>query len=236
MTTGATANVKTEEPIPAGPVGAVSAVDHVIDSIKRGIRHGRYVLGQQLVEPDIMREFQVSRGSVREALRRLEADGIVQIELYRGASIRKISRREFAETNQIRALLEGFAAARAAEWIDAAQRKQLIDIERRWDRGIPNWSYAEYNEMFHALVVEAARHNELPGYLEQANLSVFELQFHRIQRAPSAVRRSRLEHGRVVKAILKGDAKGADRAMRQHVHNSGQAILDAAEGFFSGES
>jgi DNA-binding GntR family transcriptional regulator len=211
----------------------VSAVDHVIESIKSGIRQGRYVPGQRLIEPDMMREFHVSRGSVREALRCLESDGLVQIEFYRGARIRKMTRAEFIEANQIRGLLEGFGAALAAETMDGSERKRLTELEQNWDRGNKGWTYAEYNERFHSLILESSRHKQLPIYVEQVQLLLFDLQFHRIQRSPKAIQRSRAEHRRVVKAILKGDARGAERAMRQHIEASGAAILSAPEEFFS---
>jgi DNA-binding GntR family transcriptional regulator len=211
----------------------VSAVDHVIESLKAGIRQGRYVPGQRLIEPDMMREFGVSRGSVREALRCLESDGLVQIEFYRGAKIRKMSRNEFIEANEIRSVLEGFAASLAAQRMDATQRRRLLDIEQSWDRGTKGWTYAEYNEKFHALVLEASRHKQLPTYVEQVQLLLFDLQFHRIQRSMKAIQRSRLEHRRVVRAILKRDARGAELAMRQHVDSSAAAILGAPEEFFS---
>jgi DNA-binding GntR family transcriptional regulator len=191
------------------------------------------VPGQRLIEPDIVREFGVSRGSVREALRCLEADGLVQIEFYRGARIRKMSRAEFIEANQIRGLLEGFAASLAALSMDDAGRKKLLELEQSWDRGTNGWTYAEYNEKFHALILDASRHKRLPVYVEQVQLLFFDLQFHRIRRSPTAIKRSRLEHRRVVKAILKGDARGAERAMRQHVENSGASILAAPEEFFA---
>ena len=211
----------------------VSAVGRVIEGLKTGIRQGRYVSGQRLIEPDIVREFGVSRGSVREALRCLEADGLVQIEFYRGARIRKMSRAEFIEANQIRGLLEGFAASLAAQSMDGTDRKRLLELEQNWDRGTKGWTYAEYNERFHALILDASRHKRLPVYVEQVQLLFFDLQFHRIQRSPQAIKRSRMEHRRVVKAILKGDANGAERAMRQHVQNSGTAILAAPEEFFA---
>lgn len=211
----------------------ISAVDHVIESLKSGIRLGRYVPGQRLSEPDMISEFHVSRGSVREALRCLEADGLVEIEFYRGARIRKMSRSEFIEANQIRGLLEGFAASLAAQRMERAERKKLLELEQNWDRGNKGWTYAEYNEKFHAFILEASRHKQLPIYLEQARFLIFTLQFHRILRTPAATRRSRFEHRRVVKAILKGDAKGAERAMRQHINSSGASILAAPEEFFS---
>jgi DNA-binding GntR family transcriptional regulator len=170
---------------------------------------------------------------LREALRRLEAEGLVQIELYRGASIRKMSRNEFIEVNQIRELLEGLAASLAAQRMNDADRKRLRELEQAWDRGVVGWTFADYNEQFHDLILEAGRHTQLPIYLEQTQMLFFRLQFHRIRRTPAEEKRSRIEHRRVAKAILKGDAKGAERAMRDHVHKSGLEILNAPEEFFS---
>jgi DNA-binding GntR family transcriptional regulator len=212
---------------------AVSAVDQVMDAIKSGIRQARYVPGQRLVEPDMMRDFDVSRGTVREALRRLAAEGFVQIELYRGASIRKMSRDEFVELNEIRALLEGYAASLAAQRMSKAERKKLVELEQQWDRSAQNLAYAQYNEQFHALIVEASRHKQLPNFVQQAQLSIFRLQFQSILQTPVATRRSRLEHRRVVKAILKGDAGAAESAMRQHIRNSAIVIMGAPDAYFS---
>ena len=210
-----------------------SAVGQVIESIKTGIKRGRYVPGQRLVEPDMVRDLGVSRGSVREALRRLEAEGLVQIELYRGASIRKMSRADFIQVNEIREVLEGLAASLAAQQIDDVGRAALIELEQDWDRGTRGWTYPEYNERFHNLIVEASANKALPVYIDQAKLLFFRLQFHRILRSAAAERRSRREHARIVAAILKGDAKAAERAMRDHVRKSSQDILSAPEEFFS---
>jgi len=222
---------RAEEPRDLG--AGLSAVDQVMEAIKSGIRNARYVPGQRLVEPDMMRDFDVSRGTVREALRRLAAEGFVSIELYRGASIRKMSRSEFVELNEIRALLEGYAAALAAQRMSRAERKKLLELEQLWDRGTPNLTYAQYNERFHTLIVEASRHKQLPNFVQQAQLSIFRLQFHSILQTPVATRRSRLEHRRIVKAILKGDAPGAESAMRQHIQNSAAVIMGAPDTFFS---
>jgi DNA-binding GntR family transcriptional regulator len=218
---------------PHGLDAGGSAVDRVMEAIKAGIREARYVPGQRLVEPDMMRDFDVSRGTVREALRRLAAEGFVSIELYRGASIRKMSRNEFVELNEIRALLEGYAASLAAQRMSKAERKKLLELEQLWDRGAQNLTYAQYNEQFHALIVEASRHKQLPNFVQQAQLSIFRLQFRSILQTPVATRRSRIEHRRVVKAILKGDAPNAESAMRQHIQNSAVVIMGAPDTFFS---
>src|SRR5580704_11921677 len=131
MAAKASTGLRTDESRDA--IDAVSAVDQVMESVKAGIRQARYVPGQRLVEPDMMRDFDVSRGTVREALRRLAAEGFVQIELYRGASIRKMSRDEFVELNEIRALLEGYAASLAAQRMSKTERKKLSELEQLWD-------------------------------------------------------------------------------------------------------
>ena len=217
----------------AEEASAVSAVDSVIDAIKSGIRRGTFVPGQRLAEPDLIRELHVSRGSLREAFRRLEAEGLVQIELYRGASIRKMTRNEFIEVNEIREVLEGLAASLAARRMDDTDRRRLVELEQRWDAGAAGLTFPEYNEAFHDLILEASRHTQLPHYIAQSQLLFFRLQFHRILREPAKVKRSRLEHARVAAAILKGDAKAAERAMREHVHKTGMEILSAPEEFFS---
>ena len=233
MATKISAKPREDDARDSSSVESVSAVDHVMEAIKSGISQGRFVPGQRLVEPDMMREFQVSRGTVREALRRLAAEGFVQVELYRGASIRKMSREEFVELNEIRALLEGFAASLAAQRMSKAERKKLLELEQLWDRGSSALTYAQYNEQFHTLIVEASRHKQIPIFVQQAQLAIFRLQFHRILHTPILTRRSRLEHRRIVKAIVKGDADAAESAMRRHIHNSAAVIMAAPDEFFS---
>src|SRR5579875_2081670 len=121
----------------------------------------------------------------------------------------------------------------AAQRMSKAERKKLSELESLWDRGATNLTYAQYNEQFHRLIVEASRHKQLPNFVQQAQLSIFRLQFQSILQTPVATRRSRLEHRRIVKAILKGDPAGAEAAMRQHIHNSAAVIMAAPDTFFS---
>ena len=72
----------------------IVTAEDVISYLRTKIRNGHVVPGQRLVEADIMRETQASRGRVRSALQRLQADGFVVIEEYRGASVKRHSREE----------------------------------------------------------------------------------------------------------------------------------------------
>lgn len=78
-----------------------SSPDLVVDAIKRGILLGRFVPGQRLIEADMTRDHGVSRGPVREALKRLAAEGVVELSRHRGAYIRLLTRRQALELMQV---------------------------------------------------------------------------------------------------------------------------------------
>jgi len=218
------------------PETAGSAVDHVVHVLRNAIRAGQFVPGQRLVEPDLIERLEVGRSSLREALRRLEAEGVVEIQQFRGARVRQMSREDVLELNEIRAVLEGYAAASAAQRIDAAGRKALGDLERKIDRGRSPLaqSYSDYNTHFHDLILRLGDHVHLPNFIAQTQLAVFRLQFDRVLLTPSRMKRSRAEHRAIVKAILKGDPTAAETAMRRHIGNTSAEILKAPSSYFSG--
>src|SRR5690606_31492889 len=91
-----------------------SAVELVTAYIRQAMRDGRLVPGQRLVEPDLIATLGVSRGTVREALTRLQGEGLIEFERHRGARIRILTRAKVLELNQIRAVVEGLGARLAA--------------------------------------------------------------------------------------------------------------------------
>lgn len=98
-----------------------------VDSlIRRGIREGRFVPGQRLVEIDLMTQFNASQRKVRSALRRLEAEGIVSIEKNRGAKVRKISQREVSCILDVLDSLSLLAVRQAAEHANDPENRALI--------------------------------------------------------------------------------------------------------------
>jgi DNA-binding GntR family transcriptional regulator len=86
----------------------------VVRSMLEGLYQGRYVPGQRLTEGDLMRTFAVSRGSVREALNRLEAEGVVTLTRNKGAYIRALTRSDADDALAIVEVVIGLAARLAA--------------------------------------------------------------------------------------------------------------------------
>ena len=109
----------------------MTSPDRVVDAIIRGIRAGVYVPGQRLIEADLTRDYQVSRGPVREALKRLAAEGVLTLTRHRGAYVRALSREEVRDSLMVLEALVGLmanlAAKRIAETDNAARMREAFE-------------------------------------------------------------------------------------------------------------
>src|SRR6187549_1985974 len=100
----------------------------IADWIRGQIRRRRLVPGQRLIEPDIIRQTGGSRFKVREALQRLAAEGLVDVEEYRGASVRNATMDEVRQLYHARGAMEGICAADFTRLASPEQKARLADI------------------------------------------------------------------------------------------------------------
>jgi DNA-binding GntR family transcriptional regulator len=103
-------------------------IEETITALREGIHSGRFVPGQRLIEADLMKEFGASRSKIREAFRRLESDQLILIEKNRGASVRRISRKEVSDTLEV---LLATALAIAEKVTSRAEQPQVRDGIKR---------------------------------------------------------------------------------------------------------
>lgn len=211
-----------------------SPFDQVIMAVKDGIREARYAPGQRIIEPELMRALNVSRSSVREGLRRLAAEGFVEWQRFRGASIVRMSRRQVSDFMDLREVLEGFGAACAASRLETEGRGDIAKLQRaRNARSQIAASYDAYNNEFHDLILRLSGNVELPVVLAQTRLPILRLQFNKILLSPEQIKISAADHKRVVAAILEKDTRAAEQAMRTHIRHSATCILSAPSSFFA---
>lgn len=211
-------------------------VDHLVDSITEGVRTGRYVPGQRLVEADLTTEFSVSRGPLREALGRLAAEGLVEIEPYRGAVVRRLSRTEVSELYIVRQLLESEAARLAAGRIDEADNRQRLekaleemDLARA---GTNQHAFADTNRRFHDLILELAGNSLLAQLASQLQTQAYRLHAMRFVLSNENIADAIDYHERVGQAILRGDGATAARAMRQHIDRASRTTRELPDYLF----
>lgn len=195
----------------------------VADYLSAAIRKGRYVPGQRLVETELTAELGVSRGPVREAFRRLSAEGLIEIVPNRGAVVRRLSATEALDLFEIRTELEALAARSAAgKMSDQCVRGGFeADTAPIWEEE-PRLSTSDYileNRRFHAALFTAAGNRQLAALNEKLQLSLIMSQI-AANLTSEVIAASLSEHRGIAKAVLAGDAAGAEAAMRDHLRRA----------------
>ena len=204
----------------AGP--APAAVDRVYTSLRRGILDGSYSQGARLGEVELAEALGVSRTPVREALRRLGSEGLVETLPNKGARVRIWSPEELNAISDLRALLEGHAAALAAPRItddELAVMTRLVEqMEAATVSGvIPDYDLiTELNNRFHAAVAAASGNLLLPEVSRQfIHIPIVVRTFR--QYSPDRLRQSVRQHRDVLDALSGHDPVWAEAAMRVHI-------------------
>lgn len=198
------------------------AVDVVFETIRKGIINGRFAPGQRLVIRDLAEEIPYSRSTFREALRRLAAERLVSLIPNRGASVQRLTRQEMADLFEIRELLEGQAARRAAERIgESGHRKRFASMWDKVRRGNPadRPAFIEHNQLFHSTIVDLSGNSRLPEMLNQLQIPILMFQWRTLM-TPEEIALSQAEHKTIAKAILEGRPNLAEAAMRRHVRRA----------------
>lgn len=214
-----------------------TVVEIAVSNITAGILSGRFAPGQRLVEADLTKEFGISRNPLREAFGRLSADGLVQIEPFRGAVVARPSRREMLDLFDVRECLECWAARIAAQRINQSpllsRAKEMAAALRANLTALPNaGDYLEDNSKFHGLILELADNRHLPKLIEQLQFPIFQSAFFRMYDT-NIYHTSTADHRAILDAILAGDADGAEHQVRQHVRHTAKLLQSLPDHFFS---
>ena len=202
----------------------------IAERLKQLIYAGEFKAGDRLNEAALAVRMGTSRGPVREAIRHLAGTGLVTPVMNRGVFVRQVSIREMVEIYDLRALVFGFAAERAAENITDAFRSQFDELlggmEQASQRGDSD-AYYELNLKFHDLILVLAGSQRAR---ELYDSYVKELHLYRRQNfnAPGNMRRSNAEHRRIYEAIEKGNAAKAKAAAEEHIRSGRQRLLAGA--------
>ena len=203
------------------------------DSIKDGITSGVISPGEWLREYAVASSLGLSRTPVREALRALAAEGIVELEHNRGARVIAWTSEDIDEVYRLRALLEGYGATLAARHASTEQLGELRQVEDRYERAVESGDHsaiasAECNNAFHAAVLAASgsgRLATLVGTVSNAPL------VHRARRhyTDDDQRRSVVQHRDIITAIQNRDEPLAQTAMSSHILAARYTALRVAD-------
>jgi DNA-binding GntR family transcriptional regulator len=218
-------------------------VDELAAAIQTRVLNGELETGTWLRQESLAAEFGVSRTPVREALRKLQAAGLVEVQPRRGALVRGLNAREIREAYEVRAELEGLAAELAATRVRDAELRRLRDAQalfrhsvasllawrgRRGADDPPPDAYAEWNrgnDQFHLAVQEASGNARLAATLADLHRSFpRDLTWLVLGENTRLLEENVAQHEAILEAIERHDAKAARRRMVEHVRRAGELV------------
>jgi DNA-binding GntR family transcriptional regulator len=218
-----------ERPRPAIRRSALHA--QVLDKLRRLIANGDLPAGERLNELQIATSFRVSRTPIREAVKLLASEGLVELLPGRGARVKRLTRQEVLENFEILAARERHAVETTVRRMTEAQRQELTALHERMEKSFAvndARDYFDVNQRLHRFFVRAVGNAALAAVHEGA------MKRARRQRPltlASAQRwsASMAEHAELYAAALRGDAERAGVLMLQHLQRTGEAIAESAD-------
>lgn len=204
-----------------------STPERVALAITRGLMHREYAVGQRLVEPDLMAKLEVSRSTVREALRILASRGIVELIPHRGATIRGLTLSDARNLLSVLEVLTGLAARLAAEKIHlgsnarlfAAAAKPLIQPQAsQIDRIL------DERARFYQCMFDIADNEELTRSMPTSRAHLFRTQVWGML-TKADLRAMVLEYRQITESVLAGDSVRAEERTRKHLQKSAERSL-----------
>lgn len=204
-----------------GDGASVGGATPLVDEIRGAIIRGDLSPNERLVELDLAQRYSVSRGAVRVALLELVNEGLVDRELHRGARVRVVSLEEAIELSEVRMVIEGLCARRAAENItedQADQLRALVSLMTERTREGDFLAYSGLNGELHDRIRQISRHQAATAIVERLRNQSVRRQF-RMSLVPGRANESAAEHGAIVEAIATRDGDRAEEQMRAHLAN-----------------
>ena len=199
----------------------------VAEGLREAILRGVVAGGEPIRQEDVAEQFGVSRGPVREALRQLQGEGLVELRDHRGAVVSELSAEEVTELSDIRIALETLAIRLAVPLMTEEDLRRAEEILDRADDA-PDLAdrWGEFNWEFHSALYAPARRPRLMDMMEAMH-SNFERYLRVYVLAFDYEERGQREHRQILRLCRRGDAEGAAKLLGAHVGYVGEMIAGA---------
>lgn len=201
-------------------MATISKSEQAYQLIRERIENGSYAPGYRLVLAPIAHELEMSVVPVREAIRRLEAEGLVTFETNVGAQVALIREEEYFTTMQTLALVEGYATALAAPHLTAEQLDRAAEVNERMRESLENFDphrYTELNLEFHSVLFEKCPNSHVLDLVHRGWDRMRLLRDSSFSFVPGRARSSVEEHDQLIELIRSGvSVDTIEQAARNH--------------------
>jgi DNA-binding GntR family transcriptional regulator len=214
------------------PGERTTAHQMVLDSLRRAILDGTLTAGARLVQADVAKRLDVSITPVREALRDLAREGLVRLEVHRGATVQQTSLQEVEEIYLIRRHLEPEAVRLAAQAMTTQTLTALDALQQQMDTETDTVRWVQLNREFHRTLVAASQLPRLTDILHQLedNATIY------VNMALRATRGKNFDagnhdHHKLLDACRAGDGDTAARLIVEHLNHTLSIVRSGATKF-----
>lgn len=211
------------------PLGARRLTAHEIVrmTLRRAVLSGVLPGGTRLVQADIASQLDVSTTPVREALRDLATEGLIQLDAHRGAIVRSIDLDELREVYELRLLLEPVAVRRAVPGTGDDELALAGELVHGMEEAVDNVAWLELNRRFHGLLLRPARRPRLQAIITTLQDSASMYIGLALPRTDAIRGKAEREHRDILEAYRRRDPEAAVRATVQHLEATLAAIEEA---------
>ncbi|KEF37522.1 transcriptional regulator, GntR family [Schinkia azotoformans MEV2011] len=186
------------------PNPAMSKTQYAYEFLRSKILDGVYVPGQRIVIDQLAKELGTSTIPIREAIRNLESDGLIQYKPYSGAIVSVINETEYVEVLSVIAILEGYATSLSARHITVQNLEELQQLNKLMAEALNNFEFetiSHYNRKFHAIIFEKCGNTFLIDQIGQAQQRLDRLRRSIFTIVPQRARQSIEEHDTILNLI-----------------------------------
>ncbi|MBM3130926.1 MAG: GntR family transcriptional regulator [Chloroflexi bacterium] len=210
----------------------------VADQLRAAIQHGQLKPGEWLRQERLAQELGVSQMPVREALKELAAEGLIEYLPFRGVRVIEYSADDVEDLYAQRSFLEARAAFNAARRMTPAEISTLEDLQAQMKKRLGPKHIAEYRELnrqFHEVISTASHRPYLIRALDQMwaifpTMLLSNFADTMGQPLPNREQRDPNEHDAIIAALAKRDSDRAERLVRQHIESAGKQLIAAIKG------
>lgn len=205
--------------------------DVVFNTLRQAIIKGDLKPGERLLEIQLADKLGVSRTPVREAIRKLELEGLVTMVPRRGTTVLGITKKHLKDVLEIRSALEELALELACRRVTPEQYEELVRLEALLEAKQDSdnaFELSDIDEKFHEQIYQATNNPRLIQLLANLREQMYR---YRLEYMKAKDKRPRLiqEHQQIIKALKNKDSKAGRKAIYDHIVNQANAILSTLE-------
>ncbi|WP_329955817.1 GntR family transcriptional regulator [Calidifontibacillus erzurumensis] len=206
------------------PKTTISKTQYAYEYISTKILDGDFVPGQRIIIDQIAKEIGTSTIPIREAIRNLESDGLIEYKAYSGAVVSAINETEYIEILSVISVLEGYASALSARKLTEKNLNELMKLNEQMHQALKQFEFEKFNQLnrkFHTIIFEKCGNNFLLDEIERTQQRLDRIRRSIFTLLPERARQSIEEHQLIIQ-LFKENAplSKIEEEVRQHRINT----------------